>query len=118
MRLMNIADRIKLRMSALKLTQESVANRAGISQGMVYKLVSGKAKSTAKLIELANALECDIQWLATGNNTSLKEERAPYDKHPTLTIKQLKHQLAALPQEAQKEIALEIMESLIDGKQG
>ncbi len=111
---MNIADRIQQRMSTLKLTQESVANRAGISQGMVYKLVSGKAKSTSKLVELAAALECDVEWLATGI-TQAREHGADYQKTNTLTVKQLKAQLTALPASTQKAIALEIMESLIDG---
>ena len=115
MRPMNIADRIKLRMSALKLTQEGVANRAGISQGMVYKLISGKAKSTSKLIELADALECDIEWLGTGK-TDVREQSARYKTQAKLTVKELKRQLAALPPNTQKAIALEIMESLIDAK--
>jgi len=112
---MNMGDRIKLRMSALKLTQESVANKAGISQGMVYKLVSGNAKSTSKLVELANALECDIHWLATGK-TETQELNAGYNKQSKLTVEQLKSQIASLPQNIQKDIALEIMESLIDAK--
>ena len=112
---MNLTDRIKLRMSALKLTQEAVANRAGISQGMVYKLVSGKAKSTSKLVELANALECDIHWLATGA-TGSQESGAQYQAQTKLTLAQLKSQIASLPKNTQKAIALEIMESLIEGK--
>lgn len=112
---MNIASRIKQRMSVLKLTQEGVANRAGISQGMVYKLISGNAKSTSKLVELANALECDVEWLAT-DNVEVREQSAEYQKTRKLTVQQLKSQLAALPASTQKAIALEIMESLIDGK--
>lgn len=112
---MNMAQRMKLRMSALNLTQESVANRAGISQGMVYKLVSGKAKGTSKLIELANALNCDAEWLATGQ-TVAREHSEIYEGQPKLSVEQLKQQLAALHPDLQKNIALEIMESLIDGK--
>lgn len=49
---MTLAKRMKKQMSELGLTQEAVANRADISQGMVYKLLSGKAKSTSKLYNL------------------------------------------------------------------
>lgn len=112
---MNMAERIKLRMSELDLTQESVANRAGISQGMVYKLVSGKAQSTSKLVELAYALECDLEWLATGK-THVREQGTDYLPQTQLSVEQLKQQLANLPTRVQKTIALEIMESLIDGK--
>ncbi len=114
---MNLANRIKLRISELGLTQESVANRAGISQGMVYKLISGNAKSTSKLVELASALECDLEWLATGK-TQAREQAAQYETSAKLTVKQLKQQLANQPPNIQKAIALEIMESLIDGKPG
>lgn len=112
---MNMASRIKLRMSELQLTQEEVAIRAGISQGMVNKLTSGKAKSTSKLIELSKALECGVEWLATGTTES-REDSATYNKEIRLSIKQIKEQLALLPEHAQKAIALELMESLIDRK--
>ena len=112
---MNIANRIKQRMSALNLTQESVANRAGISQGMVHKLVSGNTKKTSKLIELAMALECDVQWLATGV-TQVQEAGAKYAKVSNISVEQIKQQIANLPPCIQKEIALAIMESLIEGK--
>jgi len=112
---MDIADRMKLRMSELNLTQEALANKAGISQGMVYKLLSRKAKSTSKLVELANALEISVEWLATGI-TQVREQSAQYHEGELLTTEQLKQQLTALPPAVQKRIALEIMESLMDDK--
>jgi len=112
---MNMADRIKQRMSALRLTQEGVANRAGISQGMVHKLVSGNTKKTSKLIELAMALECDVRWLATGSN-EVQESGVQYKNDADINVELIKSQIASLPPSTQKEIALAIMESLIEGK--
>jgi len=74
---MDIADRIQTRMSELNLTQEELAIRADISQAMVYKLLSRKAKSTTKIVQLADALECSIEWLAKGSATDgVQEARA------------------------------------------
>ncbi|MDD5272666.1 MAG: helix-turn-helix transcriptional regulator [Methylovulum sp.] len=61
-----LADRINQKMSEQRLTQQSLAERAGLSQAAIYKLTSGKTKETKKLIQLAAALNVDMQWLATG----------------------------------------------------
>nr|WP_277950866.1 S24 family peptidase [Vibrio mediterranei] len=61
-----LSTNIRARLRALGMTQKVLAEKAGISQVMVHKLLSGKTKSTAKIIELAKALECDPGWLQTG----------------------------------------------------
>jgi len=112
---MNMASRIKQRMSELQLTQESVAHRAGISQGMVYKLLSGKAKSTSKLIELAQALECDVNWLATGHN-ELREQPAEYNSTSLHNPERFKKEFSRLPTNIKKTLVLELVESMINDK--
>ena len=115
---MDLADRISIKMKSLKLTQEEVANRADISQAMVYKLLSRKSKSTTKIVQLAEALECTIEWLATGNtNTSkVSEEKASYLTSNETNRLELEKQLKKLPKEEQKSIALNIMQNLMDGE--
>lgn len=51
-------------MKALHLTQPALAERAGISQVMVHKLLKGA--NTTKIVQLAKALECDPVWLSGG----------------------------------------------------
>jgi len=111
---MDIADRIQTRMSELNLTQEELAIRADISQAMVYKLLSRKAKSTTKIVQLADALECSIEWLAKGSATDgVQEGKAHYQPKITMSVQELKAQLKALPKDTQKSIALSIMKDLM-----
>lgn len=59
----NLPKNIKLRMNELKLTQKELAERAGITQVTVHKLISGKISRTSRLLELSNALQCTPEWL-------------------------------------------------------
>lgn len=115
---MTLANRMKKQMAELGLTQEAVANRADISQGMVYKLLSGKAKSTSKIVQLAYALECDIEWLATGEVPQtphkVSENNAGYSRSKSSTIAELRKQIRSLPKREQKSLAMEIMNDLLD----
>lgn len=61
-----IAENIKTRMREIGLTQNELAEKAGISQVTVHKLISGKISRTSRLIDIAKALECDPEWLSTG----------------------------------------------------
>lgn len=61
-----LADRINERMSELGMTQDELARKAGISQSAVHKLCSGKALQTRKLLQIADALNVQPQWLAYG----------------------------------------------------
>ena len=78
-----LADRIRERMSALQLTQEAVAKRAGITQTTVHKLVTGKAQTTRKGPELARVLECDLDWLLTGKGRSSTSVKIEFGLGPT-----------------------------------
>ena len=114
---MSFADRINTRILALGLTQDEVAARAGISQGMVYKLTSGRAQRTSHIVELAQALECDLNWLATGQQLGevVSEASADYvAADGRASRKVVERLLAQLPERDQKEIALGIMQSLLD----
>lgn len=114
---MSLADRINARINALGLTQDEVAARAGISQGMVYKLSSGRAKRTSHIVELAQALECELSWLATGQQLGEGVSETGADYMPTdarSRRKAVERLLAQLSPKDQKEIALGIMQSLLD----
>lgn len=114
---MSLADRINARIHALGLTQDEVAVRTGISQGMVYKLTSGRAKRTSHIVELARALECELGWLATGEQSEqgVSETSAEYQAMDSRgRRKSVERLLAQLPKKDQKEIALAIMQSLLD----
>lgn len=58
-------------MDELGLSQRELAERAGLSTVAVHKLVSGKAESSRKLVEIAEVLGCTPEWLQKGFMTPL-----------------------------------------------
>lgn len=60
-------ERLNLAMKIRGFTQGQLADAVGISQPSVWKLTSGKAQSSRKTVEIANALSIDPVWLATGD---------------------------------------------------
>lgn len=59
-----LADRIRERRKALGLTQEKLAERAGLSVNFIAQLeISDKTPSMATLVAIADALETDISDL-------------------------------------------------------
>lgn len=60
-------DRIRHRMADLNMTQAELAEKVGVSQVMVHKLLEGA--KTKKIIQLSIALECSPVWLETGKES-------------------------------------------------
>ncbi len=61
-----LADRLNHAMHKAGLTQAQLAHAVGMAQPSVWKLATGKAKSTVKLFEIARALGVRPIWLAEG----------------------------------------------------
>jgi len=57
---------MKAMLKARHLSQGELARRVGITQGTIYKLVAGHAKSSKKIVEIAQALGVRAEWLLTG----------------------------------------------------
>lgn len=64
---MTLAERLKIAMDAMGLTQAALAERVGVSQAAIQKLTSGKAAKSKKLVQIANALEVSPNWLDNGS---------------------------------------------------
>lgn len=75
------ADRLKLAMSDAGLTQANLAEKAGVSQAAIQKLTSGKAESTRKIVEIANALGVRVEWLSSGVGAMRNEGQQPIQAH-------------------------------------
>lgn len=62
--------RVNSRMEMLGLRQKDVVARTGFSQGRVSHICLGRIKNVEShsLFALADALECDARWLATGGD--------------------------------------------------
>lgn len=48
------------------MTQAALAEASGVAQPTIWRLVNGKAKGSVKLVDIANALAVNIEWLANG----------------------------------------------------
>ena len=60
-----MANELKLRRTAMDLSQEELAKKSGVSRGTIIRLEQGKTyvASTGTIIKLAKALECSLSDL-------------------------------------------------------
>ena len=61
-----LAENIRKRMREMKLTQIQLAEKAGVSQVTIHKLLTGKITNSSRIIDLAKALETRPEWLQYG----------------------------------------------------
>lgn len=71
-------DRIRQLRQSAGLTQEQLANRAGITQQSVSKLERGKAGSSRELVAIAAALGTTAEHLKSGTGSAVNEDPAQY----------------------------------------
>lgn len=62
--LAGMSDRIRQRMEALRMTQSALAEKAGLSQVAMHKILNGGR--TRHIVAIAAALECSAEWLEAG----------------------------------------------------
>lgn len=67
------ADRLNHAMHLAQMTNARLAEAVGMSQPSIWKLVSGRAVTTRKLVEIANALNVRPEWLSTGQGPMQSE---------------------------------------------
>jgi len=63
---MSIANRIKNARTRADMSQRALAKRSGLSQQLISKLENGLVESTTEVFKLAEALNVNAIWLATG----------------------------------------------------
>ena len=59
-------DRLKIARKNAKMTQAQLAKAVETSQGSISDLESGRNKSTTNLMQIANVLKVNPNWLSTG----------------------------------------------------
>lgn len=75
---MSLGENIKRKREQLKLSQEVVAERLGVSRQAVSKWETGKSEPTAaNLVELTKLLETDLSELVEGPKDTPKDAAAP-----------------------------------------
>lgn len=76
MRYMEMKDKIALRMRELRITQDELAEKAGLSQVSIHKILNGGG--TRKLVAIARALQCAAEDLVSDSPKGLGEPRVAY----------------------------------------
>lgn len=61
-----LAERLNQAMTASGMSQGALAKASGVAQPTIWRLTSGNARGSTKIVEIANALGVRSEWLSTG----------------------------------------------------
>lgn len=61
-----ISDRIRIRRIKLGMTQRELAKKVGVSRQTIQAIEYEKSDRTRFLPDIAEALECSVEWLVHG----------------------------------------------------
>lgn len=74
--LSTFAERCKARRIQLGLSKAEVGRRAGLTDVAILLIESGKTQRTRFILRLARALQCDPNWLETGESDDQEEKES------------------------------------------
>ena len=75
-----LSERLNIAMQKRGMTQGALAKASGVAQPTIWRLTSGGAKASRKVVDIANALKVSVDWLANGDGEMEddgKEYRVP-----------------------------------------
>ncbi len=65
------------------MTQGALAKASGVAQPTIWRLTSGNARGSTKIVEIANALGVNSEWLSTGIGPMKKDGTTPINASPS-----------------------------------
>lgn len=69
----SVGDRIKHRRKEMQLTQTDIFEMCGIRSGALSRIENGTSVPSVILFyRIAQVLECDMEWLLTGNSSNMR----------------------------------------------
>lgn len=74
---MTFSGRLSLAMKEAKMTQGSLAEAVGMAQPSIWRLVSGGAKGSTRVVDLARVLGVRAEWLSTGSGPMRNDGQQP-----------------------------------------
>ena len=78
--LKTLADRLNYAMQEAGMSQGALAKAANMAQPTIWRIASGTARGTSRLVDLANALGVRPEWLADGSGPMKRQKtNAPTD---------------------------------------
>lgn len=78
----SFGNRVKKRREELGLSQGELAKATGLAQPTISNIESGRNKSSSYAVQLAGALKCSPQWLATGKSDKAASPESHYNVSP------------------------------------
>jgi len=77
---MAFGDRLKAARKAAKMTQQALANKVGVSQGLISDIEKNVYDGSAHAAKMASVLNVDALYLSDGSNVKsiAKQDIAPY----------------------------------------
>lgn len=72
-----LADRLNQAMALRNMSQGALAKASGVAQPTIWRLTSGNAHGSTKIVEIANALGVRSEWLSTGVGPMATDDVAP-----------------------------------------
>lgn len=65
------------------MSQGALAKASGVAQPTIWRLTSGNARGSTKIVEIANALGVNSEWLSTGIGPMKKDGTTPINASPS-----------------------------------
>ncbi len=65
------------------MSQGALAKASGVAQPTIWRLSSGNARGSTKIVEIANALGVNSEWLSTGIGPMKKDGTTPINASPS-----------------------------------
>ncbi|MCT4708808.1 helix-turn-helix transcriptional regulator [Enterobacteriaceae bacterium H11S18] len=75
-----LADRLNMAMERSGMTQGALAKASGVAQPTIWRLSSGNAKGSTRIVDIANALGVRPDWLSSGDGEMCNEGQKPISK--------------------------------------
>jgi len=72
-----LAERLNEAMTMAGMSQGALAKSSGVAQPTIWRLASGNARGSTKIVEIANALGVRSEWLSTGQGPMREDGQQP-----------------------------------------
>jgi phage repressor protein C with HTH and peptisase S24 domain len=106
---MAFSERVKARREALRLSQEELARKVGVTRGTIQRYEAGDIPKGDNMILIAEALDCSVDWLLSGKNPptsgstsgaeGASEAGTPWEKAKVVSINGKNFDSTTQPQE-------------------
>ncbi len=104
-----LGKRLKAARKSKGFTQQELEKLSGVSQQLISKIESEKIESTTEVFNLAEVLDVNAKWLATGNGEMSGESRVVSSEHSREDLNILK-MLGMITSEQKKDALADIQE--------